>query len=100
MRLLMPSRPACSIAEKARYGLHDGSGQRNSRRFAFGLFEYSGIRTDAERLRCEYTRFTGASYPGTSRLYEFVVGAANASTARAWVSSPPMYQRAMSDRPA
>src|SRR6476660_7834184 len=78
MRLLMPSSPACSIAENARYGLHDGSGQRNSRRFAVGLFEYSGMRTDAEWLRCEYTRFTGESQPGTSRLYEFVVGAANA----------------------
>src|SRR3954454_13319933 len=100
MRFWMPSRPAINIAENARYGLHDGSGQRNSSRFAFGLFEYSGMRTDAERLRCEYTRFTGASYPGTSRLYELVVGAANASTARACASSPPMYQRAMSDSPA
>ena len=39
MRFWMPSRPAMSIAENARYGLHDGSGQRNSSRFAFGLFE-------------------------------------------------------------
>ena len=89
-----------SIAENARYGLHDGSGQRNSSRFAFGLFEYSGMRTDAERLRCEYTRFTGASYPGTSRLYELVVGFENAQIAGACLSSPPMYQRAMSERPA
>ena len=28
-----------------------GSGQRNSRRLAFGLFEYSGMRTAAERFR-------------------------------------------------
>ena len=61
MRFWMPSRPAINIAENARYGLHDGSGQRNSSRFAFGDFEYSGMRTDAERLRCEYTRLTGAS---------------------------------------
>src|SRR5437016_6004528 len=99
MRLLMPSRPACSMAEKARYGLHDGSGQRNSRRLAFGLFEYSGIRTAADRLRWEYTRLTGASYPGTSRLYELVVGAAKARIDGACDSSPPMYQRAMSDSP-
>ena len=33
----MPSRPAISIAENARYGLHDGSGTRNSMRLAFGL---------------------------------------------------------------
>src|SRR6476659_9037288 len=95
----MPSRPAMSIAENARYGLQDGSGQRNSSRFAFGLFEYSGMRTDAERLRCEYTRLTGASYPGTSRLYEFVAGFENARIAGACVSRPPMYQRAMSERP-
>src|SRR5919106_5673830 len=99
MRFWMPSRPAMSMAENARYGLHDGSGGRNSRRLAFGLFEYTGIRTHAERLRCEYTRFTGASYPGTSRLYEFVVGAANARIAGACFSRPPMYQRAMSDSP-
>src|SRR4051812_12723531 len=100
MRFCTPSRPAISIAAKARYGLHDGSGQRNSTRLAFGLFEYSGMRQAAERLRCEYTRLTGASYPGTNRLYEFVVGAAKASTAGACVNRPPMYQRAMSDRPA
>jgi hypothetical protein len=50
-----------SIAENAKYGLHDGSGGRNSRRFALGLFEYTGMRTHADRLRCEYTRLTGAS---------------------------------------
>ena len=50
-----------SIAENARYGLQLGSGNRHSSRLAFGLFEYSGMRTDAERFRCEYTRLTGAS---------------------------------------
>ena len=59
--LITPSRPAISIAEKARYGLHDGSGARNSRRRALGLFEYVGMRTHADRLRCEYTRLIGAS---------------------------------------
>ena len=39
------------MAGNARYGLHDGSGQRNSRRLALGLVEYSGMRTHAERLR-------------------------------------------------
>ena len=61
MRFCTPSMPARSCAANARYGLHDGSGQRNSSRFAFGLFEYSGMRTLADRLRCEYTRLTGAS---------------------------------------
>src|SRR3954451_2211428 len=100
MRFCTPSSPAMSRAEKARYGLADGSGGRNSRRLAFGLFEYTGIRTHAERFRCEYTRFTGASYPGTSRLYEFTVGLVNASSDGACASRPPMYQRAMSERPA
>src|SRR5438270_11936672 len=99
MRFAMPSSPAMSIAENARYGLHDGSGQRNSSRFAFGLFEYSGMRTAAERLRCEYTRFTGASYPGTRRLYEFVVGDASASSDGVCASKPPMYHPARSARP-
>src|SRR6476620_8815062 len=84
----MPSRPAISIAEKARYGLHDGSGKRTSMRFAFGLDEYIGMRIAAERLRLEYARLTGASKPGTSRLYEFVVGFVNAAIAFACLMMP------------
>src|SRR4051812_19137856 len=90
MRFSIPSRPAISIAAKARYGLHDGSGERNSSRLAFGDGEYIGMRIDAERLRDEYARFTGASKPGTSRLYEFVVGLHKAARARACFRSPPM----------
>ncbi len=41
--------------------MHDGSGTRNSMRFALGLDPVIGMRTHAERLRAEYTRFTGAS---------------------------------------
>src|SRR5919199_819438 len=96
----MPSTPAMSMAAKARYGLADESGQRNSIRLAFGESEYIGIRMHADRLRCEYTRLTGASKPGTSRRYEFVVGAQNASSAGAWRSSPPMYARASCESPA
>ena len=46
----MPSNPAIKMAEKARYGLALGSGQRNSIRLAPGAAEYMGIRTAAERL--------------------------------------------------
>ena len=46
------------------------------------------MRTAAERLRCECTRLTGASNPGTSRRYEFVVGAQNAISARPWARMP------------
>src|SRR5580658_5302653 len=50
--LWMPSRPAISIAEKARYGLAHGSGKRTSTRLAFGL-DVHGMRHEAERLRTE-----------------------------------------------
>src|SRR5881392_4234195 len=96
---LMPSRPAIIIAANARYGLPEESGQRNSARLAFGLLPVIGMRTHAERLRCEYTRLTGASKPGTRRWYELTVGLVNASSDGAWCSSPPTYQRAVSDRP-
>src|SRR6266545_618456 len=97
---LMPSRPAIIIAENARYGLHDGSGTRNSTRLALALVPVTGIRAQAERLRCEYTRLTGASKPGTSRRKELTVGQVKAHRLGAWCSRPPMYQRAMSDSPA
>ena len=42
----MPSRPAIIIAANARYGLHDGSGERNSSRLAFGD---GGVHRDADR---------------------------------------------------
>src|SRR6266550_6182786 len=100
IRFSIPSRPAISIAEKARYGLHDGSGERNSIRFAFGEGEYIGIRIAAERLRDEYARFTGASNPGTSRLYELVVGAMIAASAGPCLINPPMYHNAICDIPA
>src|ERR687887_1785084 len=85
----MPSIIAISIADHARYPLQLGSGQRNSSRFAFGLFEYIGMRIEADRLRAESARLTGASKPGTRRRYELVVGAANARMAGACLRRPP-----------
>src|SRR5215510_10342722 len=96
----MPSTIAISIADQARYSLQLGSGHRNSSRLAFGLFEYIGIRIEAERLRADSARFTGASNPGTRRRYELVVGAANASSAGACLRRPPAAQRPRSLRPA
>src|SRR2546421_10378565 len=100
MRFSMPSSPAISIAAKARYGLQLGSGGRYSRRFALGDGEYIGMRIAAERLREEYARFTGASNPGTSRLYEFVVGAMIAANAGPCLIKPPIYHNAICDIPA
>ena len=84
-----PSRPAISIAANARYGLAVGSGKRTSMRRPFGLATY-GMRIDAERLRAEYASLTGASKPGTSRLYELVPGLVMALSARACLMMPPM----------
>src|ERR1700730_11755398 len=90
----MPSSPAINMAENARYGLQLGSGGRNSTRFALGDAEYIGMRHAAERLRREYARFTGASKPGTRRLYELVVGAISADSAGPCLLRPPMYHSA------
>jgi hypothetical protein len=95
----MPSMPAISCTANARYGLPEASGARNSMRFAFGFVPVIGMRMDAERLPAEYTRLTGASNPGMSRWYELTVGFVNAASERACLRMPPMYQRAMSDRP-
>src|SRR5229473_8606679 len=95
-----PSSPAIIIAANARYGFAAGSGGRNSTRFALGFAEYIGMRHAALRLRREYARFTGASKPGTRRLYEFVVGAANATMEVACFSNPPMYHKAIWLNPA
>src|ERR1051325_6232985 len=95
-----PSRPAIIMAANAMYGLQLGAGGRNSTRLAFGDAEYIGIRHDAERLRREYARFTGASKPGTRRLYELVVGAMIADNAGPCLISPPMYHNAICERPA
>src|SRR4029077_16925370 len=98
--LATPSRPAISMAANAMYGLAAGSGGRNSTRFAFGLAEYIGMRQAAERLRREYARLTGASKPGTKRLYELVVGAMIAASAGPCLISPPIYHSAIWEIPA
>ena len=87
----MPLRPAASITENARYGLHAGSGERNSMRVELSLpFFGSGTRTSADRLlRAQHT-YTGASYPTISRLYELTVWFVTAVISRAWLSSPAM----------
>src|SRR5437667_5314065 len=95
-----PSSPAISMAENAKYGLQLGSGGRNSTRLAFGDAEYIGIRHAAERLRREYARLTGASKPGTRRLYELVVGAMIADRAGPCLISPPIYHNASCESPA
>src|SRR5437660_492665 len=96
----IPSSPAIIIAANAIYGLQLGSGGRNSTRFAFADAEYIGIRHAADRFLLEYARFTGASNPGTSLLYELVVGAMIAASAGPCLINPPMYHKAICDMPA
>src|SRR5688572_2066632 len=59
-----------------------------------------GMRIDADRLRAERARLTGASKPGTSRRYELVVGAAKARIAGACFRRPPAACSPISLRPA
>jgi hypothetical protein len=96
----MPSIIASIRAENIRYGQQLGSGQRNSILFDFGLLEYIGIRTAAERLRADIARLTGASNPGTRRRYELLVGAAKARIAGACFRIPPTAWSAMVLNPA
>src|SRR5215469_17024973 len=86
----IPSMPAISMAENARYGLQLGSGKRTSMRRVLGFGPVMGMRTLAERLRLEYARLIGASKPGTRRRYEFVVGLVNAAIVFACLMMPPM----------
>ena len=61
MRRFTPSSPAISMAANEMYGLHIGSGDRNSRRRAAGFELYVGMRTHALRLRALYASLIGAS---------------------------------------
>ena len=71
----MPLRPAASITANARYGLHAGSGLLNSSLKAFSwLGLYIGILMRFDLFSGSQQIYTGASYPGTSLLYEFTDG--------------------------
>src|SRR3990170_4542111 len=94
-----PATPAASIVANARYGLQAGSGERYSIRVAPSLPGlYIGTRTSAERLRPAQQTYTGASYPGTSRLYEFTHWFVTSVISGAWRRMPAMYDFAVFDR--
>ena len=65
-------------------GLQLGSGRRSSRQVSktsaggFSWRTWAGMRIRADRLRRPQLPATGASYPGTSRLYELTSGATRA----------------------
>ena len=95
--LTIPSIPASSITVNARYGLHAGSGDLYSIRVAFPLA--AGTLINAERFLRPYALYTGASYPGTKRLYEFTIGFVIAVIAGACFKRPPMKCNASFERP-
>ena len=85
----MPSRPARNITARARYGLQLGSQQRNSiRADDWRLLLGRGTRISASRFTRPQLTKTGASYPGTRRLYELTRGARMAHIARACANCP------------
>src|ERR1700681_3580682 len=97
----MPFSPAASMTENPRYGVQAGSGARNSMRVESLLpFFGNGTRTRAERwLRAQHL-YTGASYPGISRLYEFTHWLVIATISLAWTNRPAMKCFATLDRPS
>src|SRR3954447_15193067 len=96
----MPFMPAASITANARYGLHAGSGERNSMRVLDSLSRFGwGTRTSADSLLRAHEMYVGASYPAISRLYEFTVWLVIAVISRAWRSSPAMKCLPVFDRP-
>src|SRR5450759_1034034 len=96
----MPLRPAANITENARYGLHAGSGDRNSMRVELSLpFLVTGTRTSADRLFRAQQTYTGASYRTLRRLYELTHWFVTAVISRAWCSSPAMKHFPTLERP-
>src|SRR4029450_1360594 len=88
MRFLMPSRPAIIWAAKDRYGLHEGSGTRNSMRLAFGDVPVIGMRTHAARLRAGDTGVDGSFLPRKEPVVR-VHGRVRESEQRGRVSQQP-----------
>src|SRR5262245_41217172 len=84
----MPDNPARSMTASARYGLQDGSGIRSSMRVP--VPRVAGTRTSGLRFFSDQEIAVGASYPGTSRLYELTSGLVMAQKPFAWRSTPPM----------
>src|ERR671915_1963209 len=94
-----PASPAASIAANARYGLHAGSGERYSIRVAPSLPGlYIGTRTSALRFRRAQHTYTGASKPGTSRLYELTHWFVTSVISRACERRPATNRLATADR--
>ena len=72
--LFIPSKPAITIAGKAKNGLQVPSGVLNSNLKSSSELAYFGILIAAERLPIEKKSFVGASNPGTSLLKELTDG--------------------------
>ena len=69
---LIPSSPAARQSARTRYGLAVGSGFLNSTLVPFPLD--AGILISGLLFFADHAIYTGASYPGTSLLYELTSG--------------------------
>ena len=93
------SSPAARMRLNARYGFAAGSAERYSMRVARGLARLAiGTRMSPLRLLRAHEMCTGASNPGTSRLYELTVWLVIAVISAACRSRPAMNDFASGDR--
>src|SRR3954454_22885794 len=60
---------------------------------------YRGTRASAERLRRDHATYTGASKPGTSRLYELTHWAERDASSPAWANCPATNAPPTAERP-
>src|SRR2546425_7567405 len=64
---------------------------------ALPISRCAGTRISGETFSVDHDTLTGASNPATSRLYELTSGFVTAQYPSAWRSSPPTYQRPVSE---
>src|SRR5204862_4611052 len=84
----MPSAAEATRAARARYGFASAPGRRHSIRHRSGWSSERITRSAAERFSNPQLAFTGAKYPGTSRLYELIVGLRRSDAAGRWSRIP------------
>src|SRR5579863_312815 len=85
----MPYRPEARLAAMARCGLMSAPASRYSTRTDFGDGPTTA-RSAVVRLSTPHVAFVGAQTPGTSRLYELMVGQASAVSSGISFSCPAM----------
>src|SRR5207302_559213 len=77
----------------ARYGLASAPGRRHSKRHISGWSARTMARTAQERFSTPHVALTGATLPGTSRLYELMVGLSKSEAAGRCSITPAIADR-------